>query len=381
MPITIRPIETTNRRDFEAFLHFPWRIYCDEKGRRKDPYWVPPLLPDQRELLDKRRNPFFEHAETQCFMAYDEKGELVGRICATVDQNHIKTHNEKAGFFGFFECIEDQGVADALLETAAKWNRERGMEIMRGPANLSSNDDWGCLIQGFLGPPPVMMPHNPPYYAELFERHGMTKAHDLLSHLVPSLLPFPDRVMRVAERSRKRNRIVVRHLDMKHFDRDVEHIMNIYNKAWAQNWGFVPMTENEFRHLAAKLKQVVRKEFIFLIEMDGQVVAMNVLLPNLNQALIHMNGEFDLAGILKFLWYRREINTVREIIMGVLPEYRNKGIQAIIHIEAMRTAQKHKMWYGDISWTLEDNDLVNNEVRAMGGVLYKKYRLFDKKLI
>jgi GNAT superfamily N-acetyltransferase len=255
------------------------------------------------------------------------------------------------------------------------------MNLMRGPANLGSNDDWGCLIKGFSGPPPVMMPHNPPYYAEQFEKWGMAKVKDLYSHMVGSILPFPDRVERVAEYAKKKNKITIRRLDMKHFDRDIDAIKNIYNKGWADHWGFVPMTDNEFRYLAMKLKPVVWKDFVHFVEMDGKIIAMNVMIPNLNQVLIHMNGELDLVGIAKFLWYKREINTVREIIMGILPEYRNKGIAAMLHIEAMRTAQKHKIWFGDMSWTLEDNHLVNNDIRSMGGVLYKVYRLFDKKIV
>ena len=380
MAVKIVPVDITDKKQLETFLHVPWRIYGTPDGKRRDPHWVPPFLPDVRDLLDKRKNPFFQHADTQCFLALDDGGTPVGRVCATVDDNHNSYHREKTGWFGLYECPNRQETADALLETAASWVKERGMDTLRGPANLSSNDDWGFLLEGFNSPPGVMMPHNPPYYPKQAEKAGLKKIKELYSWFMGSLLPVPERVERVADYARKKYKIRIRHLEMKHFRRDLDLIKKVYNKAWADNWGFVPMTDAEFEYLAKKLKQIVWPHFVHFAEVDGEIAAINVMLPNLNQVLIHMNGELDLMGILKFLWYKKDIHIVREVIMGILPEYQNKGLSAILHVEAMRTARAHRIWMGDLSWTLEDNHLINADIQAMGSVKVKTYGIFEKPL-
>jgi GNAT superfamily N-acetyltransferase len=378
MGVTIQPIDTSDKKSLEAFLHFPWKIYCTPDGTRKDPHWVPPFLPEYRDLLNKSKNPFFQHAETQCFLALDEKGEIVGRIAATVDKNHNEFHKEKTGWFGLYECANRQEVADILLETAQGWVRSRGMETLRGPANLSSNDDWGFLLEGFNSPPGVMMPHNPPYYVKQAEKWGLVKIKELYSWFLCSLLPAPERVERIAEYARKKFKIRIRHLDMRHFDRDLAIVKKIYNTAWADNWGFVPMTNAEFDYLSKKLRPMVWPHFVHFAEVEGETAAVNIMLPNYNQILIHMNGEQDLKGMIQFLRYRRRINIVREIIMGILPEYQNKGLSAVLHMEAMKSSRENGIWLGDLSWTLEDNHRINADIQAMGSVKYKTYGIFEK---
>jgi GNAT superfamily N-acetyltransferase len=383
MGVTIKPISLDNKKEIEAFLHLPWSIYI--QNGKKDPNWVPPFLPDQRSLLNPKSNPFHEHAKVQLFLAYNEKNELVGRISASVDDNFNKFHNEKTGFYGWYESINDVEVAKALYQAAAEFLKAQGMNIMRGPASFTSNDDYfGFLLEGFDSPARIAMTYNPPYYIELAEKAGLAKAKDLYAWYLSTTSDFAERVVKIADRTRKRENITIRPINMKTFEADVKTVMDLYNLIWEKNWGFVPMTAAEFAYQAKKLKDIVWADFIHIAEVDGKAVGFNLVVPDINQVLIKMNGELfswnDPFALFTFLLGVGKINDTREMAMGVHPDYRKKGLEAVLYLEALKTGKKRKILGGELSWTLEDNVGINSGIEAMGGKVIKKYRIYEKQL-
>jgi GNAT superfamily N-acetyltransferase len=381
MAVTIKTVET--KQDLETFLHLPWKIYAPN-GKR-DPNWVPPFLPDQRSLLSPKSNPFFSHARVKLFMALDEKGDIVGRISASVDENFNKFWNEKTGFFGWFECVNDVTVAQALFQEAEKFLKAEGMAQLRGPSSFSSNDDYfGFLLEGFDSPARIAMTYNPPYYLELAEKCGYGKVKDLYAWYLSALIDLPERIVKIAERTMKRERITIRPLNMKRLFEDAAILKDLYNKIWEKNWGFVPMTDAEFNYQVKKLKDIVWPDFVVFAEVDGKAIGFNLVVPDVNQVLHKMDGElFSLKtpfALLTFLLNIGKIDDTREMAMGVLPEYRKKGLEAILYLEALKTGKKRKIKGGELSWTLEDNEGINNGIAAMGGKIIKKYRIYEKKL-
>ncbi len=381
MAVTIKTIDPNNKREVEEFLHLPWKIYISN-GKR-DPHWVPPFLDDQRSLLNAKKNPFWAHAKVKLFAAYNDKNEIVGRISASVDDNYISFWNEKIGFFGWFECVNDATVAQALFQAAAEYLKSQSMTTMRGPSSFTSNDDYfGFLLEGFDSPARIAMTYNTPYYLELSEKCGLAKAKDLYAWYLPAAGPLPERMVKIAERTMKRERITVRPLDMKNFARDTNIIRELYNKIWEKNWGFVPLTEAEFQYQANKLKDIVWADFIHIAEVDGKAIGFNLVVKDVNLALIKMNGELfswsDPFALFKFLF--TNFNDTREMAMGVHPDYRKKGLEVILYLEALKTGIKRKIKGGELSWTLEDNEGINNGITAMGGKVIKKYRIYEKAL-
>src|SRR3989442_8623418 len=276
--IVIRRVSSGSDR--RQFIKFPWQIY---KG---NPAWVPPLLMDRRKLMDKKKNPFYAHADAEFFLAYRNK-EIVGRIGAIVNHNHNREHRENIGFFGFFESVNDQEAANKLFETAKNWLKERGVTAMRGPASPSVNDEYGLLVEGFDLPPAVLMPYNPPYYQALFERAGLTKVKVLYAYHVHKDKVYSDKLVRVSEMVKRREGLSFRILDMKNFKREVALIRELYNRAWQYNWGAVPMTDAEFDALAKDLKPVVVPELVIIAEYKGKPIGFSLSLPDLNIALKH----------------------------------------------------------------------------------------------
>jgi GNAT superfamily N-acetyltransferase len=381
MAVTIKTVDLNNKTEVEQFLHLPWKIYVS--NGKKDPNWVPPFLDDQRSLLSSKKNPYHQHSRTKLFMAFNEKDELVGRISASVDDNFIGFHNEKIGFFGWFECVNDAAVAQALFQEGEKFFKSEGMTGIRGPASFTSNDDYfGFLLEGYDSPARIAMTYNPPYYLELAEKCGYAKAKDLYAWYLPAAGPLPERMVKIAERTMKRERITVRPLDMKNFQRDTNTIRELYNKIWEKNWGFVPLTEAEFQYQANKLKDIIWPDFIHIAEVDGKAIGFNLVVKDVNQALIKMDGELfklsDPFALFKFLF--TSFDDTREMAMGVHPDYRKKGLEVILYLEALKTGIKRKIKGGELSWTLEDNEGINNGITAMGGKIIKKYRIYEKTL-
>jgi hypothetical protein len=368
----IRDIVSPRERD--RFIRFPWKIYRD------DPNWVPPLLLERKEFLNPKKNPFFEHAEVGLFMVEDGAGNDLGRIAAVVNSNHLRTHHENVGFFGLFECVNDPDAARLLFNAATGFLSSRGMEIMRGPENLSINDDLGLLIEGFDTPPTIMMPHNPPYYERLLERCGFSKAMDLFAYYGEQRGIIPERVVKGAELARRRNRFVVRSLRMNDFDAELKRIHLIYTSAWEENWGAVAMTDREFEHLAHDLKQVVDPDLCLIAEVNGEVAGFSLALPDFNQVLIHLNGRLFPLGLLKMLYYKRRINAVRVLTMGVIKQFRHMGIDNCFYYESYKRAFEKGKWFCELSWVLENNLLMNRTLKNLGFAVSKKYRLYDLKI-
>jgi len=360
-------------KDLKKFIKLPWTIYKD------NPYWVPPLLRDVKFKLNAKKHPFFAHARAELFIAAMGR-KVVGRIAAIVNQRHIEFHRENVGFFGMFECIENYDVARLLFSAAEQWCAQAGMDVIRGPVNLSTNDECGFLMEGFDSPPVVMMPYNPPYYLPFCERYGFEKAKDLYAYFKKEI-HIPERLSRIVSRVIKKTGVVVRPLDMKNFDRDTGIIKDIYNASFELNWGFVPLTAAEMDQVAKELKPIVEPELVLFAEIKGEPIGVSIALPDINQVLKKLNGRLGPLNILRFLYYKRKINGLRAIIFGVKKEYRNMGINAVLYYETEKRGRKLGYEWCEMSWNLEDNDLINRFDEAIGGKIYKKYRIYEKIIV
>ncbi len=374
--ITITPV--TERKDLLAFVEFPFRLYRD------DPNWVPPLIEERLDVFNPKKNPFYEFARTQLWLAR-RNGEIVGEIGAVIDDNHNRCHNEQTGAFGFFETINDQAVADALLETAENWVRGQGMNLIRGPLNFSLNQEAALLIDGFDTPPMVMMTHNPRYYPGMIEARGYGKAMDLyawLSNMQEDWEKAPPKLVHVADKALQKSGLRIRKVDLRHFDREAELVKQVYNQAWLNNWGFVPMTEHEMDHLAAGLKQILDPNLILIAETtDGVPVGISLTLPDVHQALrMAGGGHYFPLGLAKVLWYRRKIDRCRLLVMGVVEQYRGLGIDAAFYAQTVREAMAHGYKQIEGSWILETNTMMNRIIERLGGKRYKTYRIYEKAL-
>ena len=373
----IRPVRSA--RELRRFIDFPYRLHA------RDPIWVPPLRRDVATLLSRRRNPFFEHAEAEYFLA-ERNGRTVGRIAAIANRLHNEFHADRVGFFGCFESVNEQPVADALGEAAATWLRAKGFDTMRGPVTLSTNDEAGVLVDGFDTPPVLMMPHNPPYYLPLLERAGFRKAKDLLVYqhgvLEGEAPPPPERLARGGRLIRERLGVSLRALRLREFAAEVERVKSLYNQAWMRNWGFVPLTEHEIDHLASQFKPVVVPELVPFIEKDGQVVGFALALPDLNSLLRHNRSGRLFPVMLRILWAlkTRRIRRLRIALLGVLPEYQGKGLDALLYEWIWEQGRKLGYTWGEAGWILEDNTAMNAGLAKMGFTVYKTYRLLDRAL-
>jgi len=374
----IEPVNTD--QDIEDFIRFPFRLY---KG---DPNWVPFLLSERRKFLNPKHSPFFDHAEVALWLARRD-GEVVGTISSHIDHLHNQVHDEQIGMFGFFEMVEDYAVAEALLSTAREWVRERGMTALRGPLSFSQNHECGLLIDGFDGSPVVMMAYNPRYYIDFYERFGLAKAMDLYAY-IGDLAQFegdpgklPVKLVRVTEKVKKRIGIITRSADMKHYDQEIARAEQVYNQAWEKNWGFVPMTDAEIEKLAADLKQVIDPELAVVAEINGKPIGVSIAIPDANQVLKHLNGRLFPFGWLKWLWYERKVTGARLMILGVVNEYRGRGIEALLMFETLKGAVLNGYKSIELSWILENNDMMNritlNTGEPYGTYVYRTYRMYQ----
>lgn len=366
----IRPV--TNKTDLDKFIRLPWKIYKDNT------HWVPPLIRDIRFKLNREKHPFFEHARMELFIA-ENGNEIVGRIAAVVNERHNEFHNEKLGFFGMFESVDDLETVRLLYTAAEDWCRKEGMDRILGPVNLSMNDECGFLLEGFDLDPAIMMPYTLEYYLKLSEECGYTKAKDLYAYFKGEV-GVVDRITKLVERVKRKEDVVVRPLDMKNFNKEVEIIKDIYNAAWEVNWGFVPMTPAEMDLMAKELKPICEPELVLFAEVKGEPVGVAITLPDLNFVLKKLNGKLGPVQLLKFLYYKRKIKGLRSIIFGLKKEYRRTGINVVLYYETEVRGAKIGYESCEMSWNLEDNDMINRFDEAVGGKLYKKYRLFEKSL-
>lgn len=366
-------VPVRSRQELDRFVKVAFTVYRDF------PNWVPPLKSSVRKTLTPGQNPFWNRAERELFIAVRDNRD-VGRIAAIVDSNYNRYRNTTTGLFGFFECLEDDAVAAALFEAAGEWCRTRGMNRMLGPANPSVNDETGLLVEGFDSPPFIKMSYNPEYYADMVEAAGFSKAKDLHAYIAPVNQPLPRKVERVIERLKRRKGIRVRLLDMKRLKTELELIKDIYNDAWADNWDFAPMSNDEIDDLAAQLKPLAEPALCPIVEYNGEPAAMAVGLPDYNQVLHHLNGSLVPFGWIKFLTQRRRITQVRVWALGVKQKFQSLGLDALLYYESRRGAQKLGYDWGEVSWILEDNEAIIRPIRMMRGRRYKTYRVYDRAL-
>ncbi|MCX6160695.1 MAG: hypothetical protein NTV87_05080 [Ignavibacteriae bacterium] len=375
--IKIREID--NQTDKMLFIKFPWKIY---KG---NPNWVPPLIFDVRNNLDPKKNPFFDHAEVKYFLAYKDD-RIAGRIAGIINDNHNKFYNDKTGFWGFFECIDDVETAGKLFAAVNAFLKDKGMDLMRGPVNPSTNDEIGLLVNAFDKPPVALMTYNPEYYINLVESNGHVKAKNLFAYLVSKDTiavnrKAMDKLKRISDMVLKKENIKIRKINMKDFENELLRVMEVYNKAWEDNWGFVPMTDDEFKHIAKMFKAIIDKDLVFFAEAGGKPVGFSLAFPDVNQALIKLNGRLFPFGIFKFLSAKKKINIMRMLTMGVITEYQRKGIDAVFVQNTIDEGLAKGYFGAEISWILEDNIPMVRTAVNLGADKYKTYRIYDKKIV
>ncbi|MBC7386778.1 MAG: N-acetyltransferase [Cryobacterium sp.] len=377
--IKISRVET--KADWNAFIELPWSIYAG------DPYWVPPLRIAVRDSLDVDKNPFFKHAYMMPILA-TRAGKVVGRAVGVIDDAHNKYHEEQTVFFGFFESINDQEVADALIGEIAQWGKGRGMKTLRGPVSPSTNHECGLLVEGFDDPASVMTTYNPPYYATLFEKFGLTKAKDLLSYIIDSrVAKFSDRLLAHAEKMKQAGSVQFRTVRMNEFDKEIAIILDIYNDAWEKNWGFVPMTPEEFRHMAKDMKAILDPSLLLIAEVRGEPVAFSLALPDVNQAQKTVkNGKLLPFGLIKLLWNlkgpgkKKTMDRCRILTLGIKRKYQTLGIGPVLYLEYLKRAPAAGYPAGEASWILEDNVAMNRALVHMSGKPTKVHRIYDRAL-
>jgi GNAT superfamily N-acetyltransferase len=330
----------------------------------------------ERDLMDRRRNPFFEHAEVAHFLAR-RGGRVVGRIAAIENRLHNEVHEDRIGFFGFFDVEEDAEAAAALVEAARTWTSARGLSPLRGPVNYSTNDSCGVLVDGFDEPPMLLMPYNRPDYDALLTQAGLVAAKDLLAYWIGVQAVATDRFRRVVDRRLARSGIRLRSPDLKHFDREVLLLKDLYNRCWERNWGFVPATDAEFEHAAADLKHLVVPEISAVAERDGVPVAFSVFLRDLNVLLAGGNGRLFPTLWAKLLFGLSRVRQARCILLGVVPEARGRAINEALFLHAVENAQRHGMRGAEAGWILDDNHAMRAPIEAVGGVVTKRYRIYE----
>ncbi|MGH8558770.1 MAG: hypothetical protein ACRESZ_15220 [Methylococcales bacterium] len=374
--VTIKHVD--DRKSLIDFIEFPFKLY------KQDPQWVPPFIRERLDFFDVKKNPFFEHARYQLFLAF-RNGRLAGTIGAVVDDNHNQVTNESSGAFGFFECVDDPDVAASLFAAAENWVRGQGMTLIRGPLNFSVNQECGLLIDGFDEPPMVMMTYNPEYYPRLIQQCGYRKSMDLFAYIgeLDELWEnAPASLFRIAENVASREGIRVRKLNVRQMDRENLRIREVYNRSFSKQWGFVPMNEKECEYFSDMMRKLADPNLILIAENQaGEPVGISLALPDFHQALRWSGGgRLFPFGLLKFLWYRRKIDQIRLIAMGIIEQYRNRGIDAIFWVETARAARARGYKRLECSWVLEKNAMMNSLGRTLRGEIYKTYRILEKKL-
>ena len=366
----IEVVAVDNKKALKQFVELPYALHHD------DPYWVPPLRIAVRELLDRSRHPFYAAADAEFFVAL-ENGRVAGRVAAILDKAHNRFHAENAGFFGFFESVNSVAVAGALLARARQWVFDRGATVIRGPVNPSTNYECGMLVEGFDSSPMVMTTYNPRYYPELMDRVGLRKAKDLYAYQSTPQTVGLRKIERVANRVMATNGVRVRPINMKDFDAEVGRVWDVYGAAWARNWGFIPMSKEEFVWMGKEMKQILKPDLVLLGEVGGRVVGFALALPDINQALKPAAGRLFPTGLLKILYYQRLIKNVRVVALGVVDEYRASGLAAGFYATLVRNARKLGFSDCEMSWVLEDNVLMNRSLEVMGAKRYKTYRIYE----
>ncbi len=371
---SVQIIEIKTKKDLSDFINLPFSIYT------KNSFYSPQLLRDQF-IHFSPANPFFKHSEVKFFLALKGK-KTVGRICTIINYRHLDFHKDNVGFFGFFESINDDEVSFKLLDSASNMLKKRNLKIIRGPMNFSTNEDSGFLIHGYDSPPMIMTPYNPPYYNDLMEAYGMRKAKDLYAFIFNIKEELPAKVYRIAAIAEKSG-ITTRPLDKKNFISDMLAFREVYNSAWENNWGFIPLSEDELFYSAKRLKQIIVPEFTILAFNGDKPIGFLGAIPDYNLVLRHMGGKFNPFTIAKAFYYTKKIDSLRLLLLGVKKEFRNKGVDALMFVEGAKNRRKHKYQQYkriELSWILEDNIPVTRLAEIFEAELYKRYRIYEKPL-
>ncbi|HEX6752269.1 MAG TPA: hypothetical protein VF093_01590 [Solirubrobacterales bacterium] len=375
--VSIRPVRT--RRELKRFVKVPFRLHRDR------PQWVAPLIFERMQFLDRGKNPFFEHAEAEYFLA-ERDGEAVGRITAQVDRCWDESQGGSDAMFGFFETAEDPEAAAALLGAAAEWARDKGRGRILGPMDFTTNDEVGILVEGYERPPMILESWHPPHYRELIEANGFGKAMDLLMwELRLGDLKegerFDPAIHAAAEKALSDEGVTIRNISMRNLPDEMRAFSEVYNEAWGDNWGFVPATNAEIEFHAKLLKQVIDEDWAYIAEKDGEPVGAALTLPDVNQALAKLNGRLLPLGWLRFLLAKRKIDQLRVLALGVKHDYRHTGLAAGLYLKHLETAQKPgTIEGGEMGWILETNGPMNRAMEGMGGKVVKRYRIYERAL-
>lgn len=374
MSIEVRPVHSSG--DLMKFIKLPWRLY------RNSPRWVPPLISERKHHLDREKNPFFEHAEAEYFLAWRD-GQPVGRITAQVDSRFNEFQHNDWGLWGFFESEDDPEIANALLSAAEAWLRERGRDNMVGPMDFTTNHECGLLVDGFERPPQILENWHHPYYGALIEGYGLTKVMDLFKWELKiadreKMLPI---MFELADKVEPKYGVKVRPMRKRDFENEVRRFMEIYNAAWEHNWGFVPLTEAELKAYAKELKPILDENWAWIAESEeGQVVGAALSIPDYNQVLAKLNGRLLPIGWAKALMARGKIDSVRVFALGVKRDWQHTGVAAKFYVEHFNSAGRTPQTWGEMGWILESNKAMNRGMEAMNGRIVKRYRLYEKPL-
>src|SRR5438552_4687948 len=370
-------VEVCSRTERDQFIKFPWRIY------KNDPAWVPPLIIERKAFLDRKRHPFYQHGDAALFLA-KRNGEIVGRIMVSDDPNYNALHRSNVGCFGLFESTDDADIAAALFDRAAEWLRRRGGSDIMGTIDYSTNYVCGLLIDGFQFPPTILTAHNPPYYRELIESCGFTKAKDWYAWWFDDPAKAVTHLRRFAERIRQDRPVTIRPANLKNILEESRRLREIYNQAWEKNWGFVHFTEAEFDHLAHEMKPLIVPQATLLAENGVKPVGFVIGVPDINVALRRINGRLTRfgfpIGLIKLLFYKKRIRKGRLIALGVVEKYRRAGIAEMLVLRVMEETMVKRGFTGELSMTLEDNFMINRFLEAIGARHYKTYRTYGKNL-
>ncbi len=367
---TLRVQRVESKRMLRSFVKFPWKVY------RGKPLWAPPLIHDELHRFNPRKNPFYEHSRVQLFLALADR-RPVGRIAVFINRNHNQFHNDRIGFFGFFECLPDFSASRQLFDAAAHWLKERGMTSMRGPMNFSTNEACGFLLEGFDKPPITMMPYTPQYYLDFAQQYGFRKSKDLYAYLITEKVFAWEKYERLLSLIKERESFTVRSVNMRKWRQEAETVKEIYNASWSRNWGFVPMTKAEFDHLARHIKPIVNPQLVLIVETNGVPAGFSLTLPDISAALRKANGRLFPFGLLRFMVALRKSDQTRVLLLAVKPEFQKRGLAGLLITETARAILKAGYTVAEMSWTLEDNVLINKALERVGGQPYKKYRIYE----
>lgn len=385
MPVEIKKV-TDDKKGMNQFIRLPWMIY------KNDAHWAPDLIMDLKKRLNKQKHPFFEFGDADFFLAIKD-GKTAGRIAAIFNPKHNEYHNETTGFWGFFECINDQEVANALFDTARDWLKARDMTIMRGPMSCDTQDEIGTLYEGFDTRRSFMMPHNPPYYMDLCSSYRMEKAKDLVAFYIDTTNPFPDKISRVAKIVKQRMEkkgFTFRQMNKSRMEKDLRIVMDIYEDAWAENWGFTPITKRQFMDIAENLKLIIREDMVHIIEgPNGEPAGMACYLYDYMESTCWARKfpywSQEIMQLVNLAWRifikpRPKFKRARMFLAGVMPEYRGLGLDSLLYTQPFEASKKLKITEGELSWELEDNFAIIKPIEKLGGRIYKRMRIWDKKI-